>query len=295
MRAGAPGATASLRADTGGRAEEVSIVRDLLREHLLQAGRGRGYRLPYEHVLTQEIGCSRNVLREALALLVADGMLRRERGRGTRVLNTSPAISIDEGLDLGSAMRGEIAPVPPARAVGYQVLRVDTVRARALLAGLLGVATGTPASHVERLVKFEDQRVGHWDLYLTGARAGSSLAELARTEMAEPLLRGVGLDPLREEVRVEAIRPSPRTAGLLYRGERGQPTLRVTRRFYGARQEVLAIAIGRCAWPAATFSVVRECAQAPDGPAPGTGTGPLARAAEPAARALAPAAPGADR
>jgi DNA-binding GntR family transcriptional regulator len=34
-------------------------------------------------VLTRELGCSRNVLREALALLVADGILRRERGRGT--------------------------------------------------------------------------------------------------------------------------------------------------------------------------------------------------------------------
>lgn len=271
-RAGTLGAGTSAQVDRGSRAEDVSVVRDLLREHLLQAGRGRGYRLPYEHVLTQEIGCSRNVLREALGLLVADGILRRERGRGTHVLTTSPAISIDEGLDLGAAMRGEAAPVPPARTVGYQVLRVDTVPARALLAGLLGVTAGTPASHVERLVRFGDQRVGHWDLYIAGVRAGSPLAELARTQMAEPLLRGVGLDPRQEEIRVEAITPSPRTAGLLYRGERGQPTLRVTRRFHGAGHEVLAIAIGRCAWPAATFSVVRECTRAPDGPGPGGGT-----------------------
>lgn len=103
-------------------------------------------------------------------------------------------------------------------------------------------------------------------MYITGGRAGSKLVELARTQMAEPLLRGVGLNPCQEEVRVEAITPSPRTADLLYRGEPGQPTLRVTRRFYGSRHEVLAIAIGRCAWPAATFSVVRECTQAPDGP-----------------------------
>jgi hypothetical protein len=57
--------------------------RDLLREHLLAGGSKRGHRLPHEHVLTRELGCSRNVLREALALLVADGILRRERGRGT--------------------------------------------------------------------------------------------------------------------------------------------------------------------------------------------------------------------
>lgn len=271
-RAWALNTAAAWQAEAGGRAEGISLVRDLLREHLLQDGRRRGYRLPYEHVLTRELGCSRNVLREALALLVADGILRRERGRGTHVLTTSPAISIDGGLNLGDAMRTEIAPVPADRAVGYQVLRVGTVRAPALLAGLLGVAPGTSASHVERLVKFEGRRVGHWDLYITEVPARSPLAELARTQMAERLLRGMGLDPRREEVRVEAITPSPRTAGLLYRGERGQPTLRVTRRFYGARHEVLAIAIGRCAWPAATFSVVRECAQGPDGPGPAKGT-----------------------
>jgi DNA-binding GntR family transcriptional regulator len=160
-------------------------------------------------------------------------------------------------------VRTEIAPAPAARAVGYQVLRVDAVRTPALLAGLLEVAAGTPASHVERLVKFEERRVGHWTLYLTGIPAGSPLAELARTEMAEPLLRGVGLRPEREQIRVEAITPSPRTAGLLYPGERGRPTLRVTRRFYGAGHQVIAIAIGRCAWPAAAFSVIRECAPDP--------------------------------
>lgn len=259
-RAWALGKAAAGPPGAGGRAEEASLVRDLLREHLLADGRGRGYRLPYEHLLSRDLGCSRNVLREALALLVADGIVRRERGRGTYVLTASPAISIDEGLNLGDAMRAEIAPSPAGRAVSYEVLRAGTVRAPALLAGLLGTAPGTPVSHVERLVTFEGRRVGHWDLYFTGAPAGPLLAELAGTRMAGRLLREAGLDPRQEEVRVEAIIPSPRTAGLLYRGDGCQPTLRVTRRFYGAGRELLAIAIGRCAWPAATFSVTRECA-----------------------------------
>jgi DNA-binding GntR family transcriptional regulator len=255
-----PGAAG--QADNRGRAVEVSIVRDLLREHLLGDGRRRGYRLPDEHVLAREAGCSRNVLREALALLVADGILRRERGRGTHVLTTSPAISIDQGLDLDEAMRADVGPAPAAEAVGYQVLRVGQLRVPPLLAGLLGSPAGTPAVHIERLVIFEQRPVGHWDLYLTGVRAGPPLAGLAGREKAEPLLRGAGLRPRQEEIRVEAITPSPRTADLLYRGERGQPTLRVTRRFYGSGERVLAIAIGRCAWPAAAFSVVRNCADA---------------------------------
>lgn len=245
------------------RAEEVSLVRDLMRESLLHAGRKRGYRLPYEHELSRELGCSRNVLREALRLLVDDGVLHRERGRGTYVLSASPAISIERGLDLADAMRAEITQLEAADAVRYPVLRVDMVRASAMLAGLFEVAEGTSLRHVERLVEFDGQRVGHWNFYIrhvTGSPVGPPLAELARTKLTGQLLRGLGICPHHEEVRVEAITPSPHTAMLLYQGERSRPTLRVTRKFYDAGQGMLAMTIGRCAWPAATFSMIRKCA-----------------------------------
>jgi DNA-binding GntR family transcriptional regulator len=243
----------------GGRDEQVSLVRDLLREHLLRGGGGRGARLPYEHTLISELGCSRNALREALTLLAADGLIRRERGRGTHVLTTSPPISIDDGLNLGAAMRAEIAPRSPSRAVSYLVLRAGTVRAPAMLARLLDVPAGTPVSHIERLVLVEGRRVGHWDLHVPGTHRIAAVEALGAAEMAEPLLRALGLAPDHEEVRVEAITPSPRTAELLYRGGRPEPTLRLTRQFRDAGRRVLALAIGRCALPAATFSVTRQC------------------------------------
>jgi len=238
---------------------QASLVRDLLREHLLFSGGRRGQRLPYEHTLTRELDCSRNVLREALALLASDGLIRRERGRGTHVLTTSPAISIDQGLDLRAAIREEIAPRPAARAVSYRVLRVRTVRAPSLLSSMLGVPPGTPVSHVERLVEMEGQRVGHWDLHIAGLHPAPRVETLARTEMAEPLLRGLGLRPDHEKVRVEAITPSPRTAELLYDGGRHRPTLRMSRQFYSACQRPLALVIGRCTLPGAAFSTIRQC------------------------------------
>jgi GntR family transcriptional regulator len=234
-------------------------VRDLLREHLLLSGGRRGQRLPYEHALTRDLDCSRNVLRDALALLVADGLIRRERGRGTHVLTTSPAISIDQGLDLEAAMRAEAAPRPRAVAVSYRVLRVATVPAPAVLAAMLGVAGGAPVSHVERLVEIGGQRVGHWDLHVAGCYPAAQVEALARSEMTEPLLRGLGLRPDHEQVRVEAITPSPRTAELLYGSGRHQPVLRVSRRFHAAGQRPLALVIGRCVLPAAAFSVIRRC------------------------------------
>jgi DNA-binding GntR family transcriptional regulator len=255
-----------VRADEPGRSQQVSLVRDLLREHLLRTGGRRGRRLPQEYTLTRELGCSRNVLREALGLLVADGLIRRERGRGTHVLTTSPATSIDQGMDLWSAIRTEIVPSPRRSAVSYRVLAASPVRASGVLADLLGVTPGTMVAHVERLVLLEGSRVGHWDLHITGVarpvEQAPEIAALAGGLMAEPLLRALRLDPDHEEVRVEAITPSPRTASLLYRGSVDKPTLRVSRRFRDARGRTLALAIGRCALPGAAFSVIRQCARA---------------------------------
>jgi DNA-binding GntR family transcriptional regulator len=255
-----------VRLETRERSAQVSLVRDLLREHLLHSGGRRGQRLPYEHTLSRDLGCSRNVLREALGLLVADGLIRRDRGRGTHVLTTSPAISIDGGLDLGSAVRAEMEIVPRARqeAVSYRVLGVSLAGASGLLAGLVGVPPDTVVTHVERLVVLEGTRVGHWDLHITrverAAERVPEIAALAGREMAGPLLRSLGLSPDHEEVRVEAITPSPRTASLLYGGSRDRPTLRVSRRFCDGRGRTLALAIGRCTFPGATFSVTRQCA-----------------------------------
>lgn len=249
-----------------GRSGQASLVRDLLREYLLQGGGARGRRLPHEHVLTRELGCSRNVLREALALLVADGLIRRDRGQGTHVLTTSPAISIDGGVDLRAAMLGDIAPrrTEAEVDVSYRVLRAGAVPAPALLAGLLGLSPGTGIWHVERLVETGGHRVGHWDAHIvaTGSEPGSGKADvaaLAGSRAAESLLRGLGLRPDHEELRVEAITPSPRTARLLYQDGRDQPTLRLSRRFFDERQALIALFIGRCALPGATFSVTRRC------------------------------------
>jgi DNA-binding GntR family transcriptional regulator len=236
------------------------MVRDLLREYLLHGGPRPGERLPHEFLLCRQLGCSRNVLREGLALLTADGLLVRERGRGTYVVTTSPAIRIDQGLDLGTALGQDgQQPFPGVQPVSYRVLLTEIVPASAVLAGLLAQPTGTPVVHVERLVEAGGQRMGHWDLHVPlGALRSSCIRALATSHKAEEMLSALGLAPHHEVLRLEAIAPGPWTTELLYRG-RPQATLRVSRRFHDAAATVLALAIGRCALPGAAFAVIRRC------------------------------------
>jgi GntR family transcriptional regulator len=243
------------------RAQRASLIRDLLREYLLHGGPRLGQRLAHEYTLCRQLGCSRNVLREALSLLAADGFVHRERGRGTRVVTTSPAIRIDQGLDLMAALGTEVVPPACGQAKSYRVLLAEIVSAPAVLAALLARPVGAPVLHVERVVEVGSARVGHWDLHITpgpGPLPESRARSLADTHTTEDMLRALGLRPHHEQVRVEAIRPSPRTAGLLYQGGQ-QPTLRLSRRFYDADARMLALAIGRCAMPGATFVVTRQC------------------------------------
>jgi DNA-binding GntR family transcriptional regulator len=93
-----------------------------------------------------------------------------------------------------------------------------------------------------------------------GPLSESRVRSLAQTHTTEGMLRALGLRPDYEQLRVEAIRPSPRTADLLYQG-RQQPTLRLSRRFYDADGRMLTLAIGRCAMPGATFGALNHDAQ----------------------------------
>lgn len=69
-------------------------VEDRLRQ-LIRSGRiAAGSRLPGELELADKLGLSRHTMRHALATLVVEGLVRRERGRGTLVL--APFATIHE-------------------------------------------------------------------------------------------------------------------------------------------------------------------------------------------------------
>jgi len=59
-------------------------IRDLLRSQILADG--AAFMVPSEEGLARQYGVSRNTMREALAMLVTEGLLRRRRGVGTQLV-----------------------------------------------------------------------------------------------------------------------------------------------------------------------------------------------------------------
>lgn len=124
----------------------LQLKAGLLRE-IQRARLPEGTRLPSEQTLVAQLGCSKMTVRQAVAELVNEGVLRRDHGRGTFV--TTPracrhfwtVISFTEemrsrGLEVENRLL-EARPVQPSRTVkaalrlraGERVLRIRRIRA----------------------------------------------------------------------------------------------------------------------------------------------------------------------
>jgi len=121
-----------------------STLRGLIRDGAIATGAI----LPGELELAAQIGVSRHTVRHALGVLTNEGLLRRERGRGTTVVSSSPPPVIERSLSTFYAFAWE------ARARGASqrsyVLERKVVPADADFAARLEVPIG---SEVERIVR----------------------------------------------------------------------------------------------------------------------------------------------
>ncbi len=109
-------------------------IADRLRERLLSGELNAGARLPSEPTLARSLGVSRSSLRAAIALLEADGLLRRQHGSGTYVTDypqlrddLSRNFAVSEmiaatGLQPGTIdARTSMEPAPPEVAAAFDV------------------------------------------------------------------------------------------------------------------------------------------------------------------------------
>jgi DNA-binding GntR family transcriptional regulator len=246
---------------------KASVVYALLREYLQSGTLQPGARLPDETALAKWIGCTRAALREALHILSDEGLLGRQRARGTRVRANAPLLRLDEPGLIPEALAsvrvlddGKPAARPPP--LTYQLLSSEFRPAAEFLTTILRCAEETPVLHLERLVVAGGVPVGHWELFVPADRPLDAWHVWLRPDSFEVLLgrwladteswtdRGVV-----EHLQVEPGLPTLTTSAVLSLPAQ-QPLLRFQRKICTSEGAVLVLAVGHCVFPAATFEVV---------------------------------------
>ncbi|GAA2227681.1 GntR family transcriptional regulator [Promicromonospora sukumoe] len=119
---------------------KARIVRDIE-----ERGLEPGARLPGDHELCDQYGVSRTVVRQALRELEVEGVIRREKGRGTFVADRRTA------RGFGHALVGTFEDIQSSGRQESTVLRREVVDATAVVARDLALADGERVVEIERL------------------------------------------------------------------------------------------------------------------------------------------------
>ena len=196
-------------------------LKQWLSSRILAGELQRGARLPSELELCQQFGISRGVVRQALSELRYEGLIDRERGKGTFVSLQKTAeglISGLSGLAEDAATRGEI--------IDSRVLVLREVPASESVARALELEPGDRVVELERLRLLDREPHVLVMTYLPSALVpGLTERDLGGSESLYRILRDdYGLAIVGGRRRVEATVAGRREAQLLGI-ERGAPLL----------------------------------------------------------------------
>jgi GntR family transcriptional regulator len=132
----------------------VRRLRDMLRA-AVRGGRFPDGQLPSEAELMTANGASRGTVREALAMLRAEGLIERTQGIGTHAVVRSVAQKLTEA-------HGAISPTEDSllnRRTRPYVLDRSEILAPGAVAERLGVPTGTPCLRLEYVALHEEEPI----------------------------------------------------------------------------------------------------------------------------------------
>jgi GntR family transcriptional regulator len=189
--------------------------------------------LPGELELAAQLGVSRHTVRHALGVLTNEGLLRRERGRGTTVVSANPPAIIERSLSSFYAFAWE------ARARGAtqysRILERKTMPANETFSARLDVSVGSDLERIVRVRTADDDPLVLETSYLPRHLSSAlETATLERESMYDELERHWGLRVIGAR---ESIRPIvlTRTMARLLRAATGSPAFSVERTTWSDR------------------------------------------------------------
>jgi GntR family transcriptional regulator len=201
---------------------EISLRR------LIESGQiTAGAVLPGELELAAQLGVSRHTVRHALGVLTNEGLLRRERGRGTTVVSANPTHVIERSLSTFYAFAWELR-ARGAKQRSY-VLERKVLPADAVLAERLCVPLETEIEQIVRLRTADDEPLVFETTHLPRELMSSiDTAVLERESIYDEIerLHGIRITRARESIRpIVLSRPVAR----LLRSRPGTPAFSVER------------------------------------------------------------------
>jgi GntR family transcriptional regulator len=191
-----------------------------------------GSRLDGEVELGRVYGASRITVRQALEILAREGLLSRQPGRGTFVLE--PVITSGPRLltSFTEEMRGQ-GHTPSSR-----VLRQRAVRSPDEIARRLGLRSGDPVVVLERLRLGDGRPVGIQVAWLPARLfPGLEHAELSNRSLYAYLLETYGVEPTDAEEMFSVAEVPDKNATLLGLGP-GSCGIRVERITYAGNEPI---------------------------------------------------------
>jgi GntR family transcriptional regulator len=192
-----------------------------LLEELIASGRWiPGDRLPSEPVICREFSVSRTTVRQALSALEREGLIRREKGRGTFVAEPPSASWL-----LQSSHGFHEEAVRSGHRVTSKVLRREVEVLPQWAADALGLPAASEGVTIERLRWIDERLVMYVLNHLPGDLAGTVLAaDLETGSLYGILERQKGLHVFGGRRVVEAVTAEKNLARLL-EVEAGAPLL----------------------------------------------------------------------
>ncbi len=172
-------------------------IRDLLRSQILSDG--LTFIALSEEVLARQHGVSRNTMREALAMLVAEGLLRRRKGIGTQLLVRRQSRVYGSGRGMAGALP-EIAG-----SISHETLDLEIVISTPYLAARFGPQEDRFV-YWERITFLGDEPFAIWRSHLP-ASIFSALIDHEPDDLTtiyDAIAQVSGMEPARTRRTVEA-------------------------------------------------------------------------------------------
>jgi GntR family transcriptional regulator len=197
------------------RADRARRVADVLRRQVLQ-GAFTGGLLPGEARLAEEFGASRNAVRDALAILAAEGLVTRVQGTGTVVSGLASGRQVQHGLD---RLRGLAETLREHGEVVNEVRAAEPVTPPPTVADRLRPPGGEPPEtvvYVERLRQLNGLPLS-LDLTYLAPDVGEPLlnADLAHNDIFALIEAATGGTLGGASITIEAVSADPHTAAVL--------------------------------------------------------------------------------